>query len=139
MQSSLFETLANITRPQTPAAMFNQSPTAHPSYENRNDIHKLIWGNGGNNPATIVFHEDGGHGWLQVPHTLISRLGIGSKISGYSYKDKTSAYLEEDCDLSIFMDALGIEPGSELNKEFWRQCVKEYKDDSPVRRKAHYK
>jgi hypothetical protein len=27
----------------------------------------LIYGNGQNNPATIVFHSDPGHGWLQVP------------------------------------------------------------------------
>ena len=53
----------------------------------------------------LTFYSDPSHGWGQIPHHLIDDLGIGSKISGYSYKDLDCAYLEEDCDLSIFMQS----------------------------------
>lgn len=52
-----------------------------------------------------IFHEDPGHGWLQVPIAELDRLGIAAKISRYSYYRAGSAYLEEDCDLSTFARA----------------------------------
>ena len=52
---------------------------------------------------TLTFYSDPSHGWLQVPHALINQLGIGNKITRYSYRDQECAYLEEDCDLSLFM------------------------------------
>lgn len=50
------------------------------------------------------FHTDPGHGWLAVPVAELYDLGIAQKISRYSYisRDGRLAYLEEDCDLSIF-------------------------------------
>ena len=51
----------------------------------------------------LTFYSDPSHGWLQVPHDLINQLGIGNKITRYSYRDQDCAYLEEDCDLSLFM------------------------------------
>jgi hypothetical protein len=51
----------------------------------------------------FTFYSDPGHGWLQVPHKIIDDLGISSKITHYSYRDQECAYLEEDCDLSLFM------------------------------------
>lgn len=137
MQATLFETPAQ-TIPQTAAAMFNQSPTAILSMENRVNIYNLVYPNGGGQPPAIVFHEDPGHGWLQVPHALLISLKIANKITGYSYKDSNYAYLEEDCDLSTFMRALRIEPGSELQKEFWRHCPQEFKENTPIRNKRHY-
>lgn len=105
--------------------------------QSRQDLLNLIYGNGGNRPATIVFHSDGGHGWLQVPHDLIKRMGIGSKITRYSYRDTNYAYLEEDCDLNTFVQALQI-PQNNLMKEFWSVCPSEYADHSPIRNKRHY-
>lgn len=51
----------------------------------------------------ITFHSDPSHGWAEIPHQFINALGIGGKISRYSYQDDINAYLEEDCDLATFM------------------------------------
>ena len=58
------------------------------------------------NILQLTFHSDPGHGWLQVPHSLIWELGIQSDISPYSYADDSYVYLEEDCDYSVFMRAI---------------------------------
>lgn len=55
---------------------------------------------------TLKFLSDPGHGWLSVTHELIRKLGVADKISGYSYMTNTRAYLEEDCDAGIVLDAL---------------------------------
>lgn len=56
--------------------------------------------------ATIVhIFNDPGHGWAQVPVKIIEQLGIAREISGCSYEDDRFVYLEEDCDLGIFVDA----------------------------------
>ena len=60
---------------------------------------------------TYIFHTDPGHGWLAVPFKDIHRLGIGEKISGYSYIKGKTAYLEEDCDAGVFIDAYKKEFG----------------------------
>ena len=52
------------------------------------------------------FHVDPGHGWLEVPAAELEALGIAGQISGYSYLHEGRAYLEEDCDLARFMEAL---------------------------------
>lgn len=51
------------------------------------------------------FHSDAGHGWLEVPRAEINKLGIGKAITGYSYQNGNSVFLEEDCDLSLFVIA----------------------------------
>jgi hypothetical protein len=51
------------------------------------------------------FLSDPGHGWLEVPMSTIRYLGIEAKISSYSYRTDDTAYLEEDCDAPIFIDA----------------------------------
>jgi hypothetical protein len=53
--------------------------------------------------TNYTYHQDPGHGWIEVPKAEISRLNI--KPSPYSYQDKNSAYLEEDCDASLFIEA----------------------------------
>jgi hypothetical protein len=53
--------------------------------------------------STYTFHQDRGHGWIAVPLEEVARLGI--KPSRYSYKDKINAYLEEDCDAGLFIEA----------------------------------
>ena len=51
--------------------------------------------------------QDPGHGWVQVTIAEIDTLGIRQYISAYSYMDAANglAYLEEDCDASIFIRA----------------------------------
>ena len=47
--------------------------------------------------------EDPGHSWLKVPITHVRQLGC--KISGYSYFDGRDLYLEEDLDMTTFVEA----------------------------------
>jgi len=54
------------------------------------------------------FHFDSGHGWLEVKLIELIRLGIDEKISSYSYYNNGIMYLEEDCDMRIFVDAVGL-------------------------------
>ena len=54
------------------------------------------------------FYEDPGHGWLKIKITELEKLNIANKISGYSYMRGGWAYLEEDCDMGIFLDAIGF-------------------------------
>lgn len=118
------------------ATLFNDTVSTYsPRITTRGDLYGLIYGNGGNCPATIIFHSDGGHGWLQVPHYLLRRIGIDKKISQYSYRDNTFAYLEEDCDLSAFVTAMGI---SDIMKDFWEICPNEYVEESPIRYMKRY-
>ena len=51
------------------------------------------------------FYSDPGHGWLKVSTAELRELGIADKITPYSYINGDSAYLEEDCDCSTFIDA----------------------------------
>src|SRR4030067_1541967 len=55
-----------------------------------------------------VFHfcADPGHGWLAVKKHWLQSFGIASQITPYSYQRGDTAYLEEDCDLSVFLVAL---------------------------------
>lgn len=89
----------------------------------------------------IAFYSDAGHGWLRVPFSLINYLGINDLITGFSYHDKQFAYLEEDCDFSTFMIAIGL-PYHETNKElvqlFWRHCPQHNCDHSSIRNYPSY-
>lgn len=52
----------------------------------------------------LTFLSDPGHGWLRVPYKLLEDWDIDILISDYSYRTKEFAFLEEDCDASIFID-----------------------------------
>mgnify|MGYP000916152570 CR=1 FL=1 len=64
---------------------------------------------------------DPGHSWLKVPVAELQRLGIESKISSYSFERNGMAYLEEDVDLEIFLDARNAEGEPLKVKEINRQ------------------
>ena len=56
---------------------------------------------------------DPAHGWLVVPLTELQSLGIVDRISRYSYLHDGLAYLEEDCDAEVYLQALyakGFDP-----------------------------
>lgn len=60
-----------------------------------------------------TFLTDSGHGWMKVKKTELNKFMIADKVSGYSYQRGQYAYLEEDCDATLFIDALrasGVEP-----------------------------
>lgn len=51
------------------------------------------------------FHSDAGHGWLAVKFDMLVDLSIQTKISGCSYVKNKTVYLEEDCDMGMFIKA----------------------------------
>lgn len=79
-----------------------------------------------------TFHNDPGHGWLEVPRAEARSAGILGRITHYSYQSRDGAtlYLEEDCDAALFVDARGLTSADFRDK---------YSDaDSFVRRLPHY-
>lgn len=52
-----------------------------------------------------LFIETEAHGWFRVPLSELNELNISNKITAYSYMDNLYAYLEEDNDLSVFVEA----------------------------------
>ena len=67
------------------------------------------------------FLADAGHGWLEVSLQELKDLNLIHKISNYSYINGPNAYLEEDCDLGTFVEALGHVPDiKEMNVgDYW--------------------
>jgi hypothetical protein len=55
---------------------------------------------------TYVFHADPGHGWLAVKRAALHELGIADKVSSYSYQKGDTVYLEEDCDMPLYLGEL---------------------------------
>ncbi len=53
----------------------------------------------------LTFISDPGHGWLCIPLADIATLGIEEDISPYSFINGRFAYLEEDCDYTVFVEA----------------------------------
>ena len=53
-----------------------------------------------------IKHDDGAHGWFAVPRLELKQLGIESQVSSFSYQKNSTVYLEEDCDATLFFDAL---------------------------------
>jgi len=74
----------------------------------------------------LIFHTDPGHGWLEVPKSLISELGIENQITPCSYMDDENGYLEEDCDAAVFADAAKSQ-GYELT------FAEHFKEHTPIR------
>ena len=62
------------------------------------------------NTRIIKVYADPGHAWASVPVEELVDLGIAHKISSYSYRRFGSnlANLEEDCDLSLYIEALKV-------------------------------
>ena len=72
--------------------------------------------------AGYILHEDPGHAWLEVDRKTLSSLGIAYNITKGSYQKKDKAYLEEDCDLTVFCLAMkATVPGWELRGTYATQ------------------
>ena len=78
-----------------------------------------------------VFYSDPGHGWLAVKKKELNELGIEKKISSYSYQNGGTVYLEEDCDMPIFLNAKKAK-GVEVK---YRDM---YKEKTVIRSYSHY-
>ena len=56
----------------------------------------------------LNFYTDPAHGWLEVKRSHLIALGIENQISRFSYEQGSRVYLEEDNDLSRFMEAAAV-------------------------------
>lgn len=72
---------------------------------------------------------DAGHAWMAVKRKELIELGLIDKISGYSYQKGETVYLEEDCDLGLFVQTKGRE--NIIFKE-------KYCEYSPIRSYFHF-
>ena len=79
------------------------------------------------------FYSDPGHGWLAVNYDELVELGIADKISSYSYIRGNTVYLEEDCDMSTFMNAMEAK-GVQLKLAY----INEPNNDSFIRSLRRY-
>lgn len=77
---------------------------------------------------TFTYHEDPGHGWIEVPMQELYALGIAAKITPYSYRNGDTAFLEEDDDADTLLKALRAQ-GVEVTFE------RRYQEYTPIR---HY-
>ena len=82
----------------------------------------------------LHFYEDPGHGWLKVPKELLRVLNIDDQISWYSYQKGNFAYLEEDCDYSLFQAAM-----NETGRDFDLINHISRERSSKIRSYDHYK
>lgn len=85
---------------------------------------------------TFNYLQDPGHGWLRVPRedfVKLASLRIRRRITAYSRMDERSVYLEEDCDMPLFLGHLA-------NKGLEAPRIREFVRNSysPVRLKAPY-
>jgi hypothetical protein len=55
--------------------------------------------------ATYNVYSDPSHSWVRVPRDVLNKLNISEFITSFSYQRGEHVYLEEDFDLSTFVDA----------------------------------
>ena len=80
-----------------------------------------------------IYHQDPGHGWIEVPLTELRRLGIADKISSYSYQRQGQAFLEEDGDCDTWHFAK-----QEVGEDY--ETIKRHtNNESPIRNYTPYK
>lgn len=75
------------------------------------------------------FISDPGHGWLKVPVEALRDLNLMDKVSSFSYLEGSYAYLEEDLDMPMFMEASGA-----VSTRFHSR----HEDVTPIREYANY-
>ena len=81
-----------------------------------------------------VFHSDPGHGWMAVKLSKLKMFGIEDKISSYSFVKGKTAYLEEDCDATTFIQAAkarGIDVKIKEGPQRDRSPIRYFKRYSP--------
>ena len=66
----------------------------------------VAWKNRGSIMLKINYFTDPGHGWAAVKIKILQDLGIADRISHYSYSRGKTAYLEEDLDFAVLLNAL---------------------------------
>lgn len=83
----------------------------------------------------LNWFADPGHAWLRVEVSELIQLGIADKVSRYSYVGRNGqyAYLEEDCDAGLYIQARNPEGPIEWNH---KEYVTDY--NTGVRSMRHY-
>jgi hypothetical protein len=125
MELSLFDN-QNTEATTAPAWQRGLTPKQIRILELRNTRHK--------------FWNDPGHGWLEVQISDLKIMGIDKKISGYSYRKDDKAYLEEDCDMSLYIETLYESDPIKANIQNWCNTMlqDEYREHIFVRSLRHY-
>lgn len=82
---------------------------------------------------TVTYHQDPGHGWIEVPRAVVDALGIAAKVSACSYQAGDLCFLEEDCDAALFVAAAKA-AGLQVTP-----AERHTNGDSPIRRMAQFK
>lgn len=83
-------------------------------------------------------YSDSGHGWCAVKRKFLQELGILHQITPYSYQRGASVYLEEDCDLTLFVNTytkkFGVAPKLVMTKAKFveRSPIRSYERFSAV-------
>ena len=92
-------------------------------------------------PSEFTFFSDPGHGWLKVKKDLLEKLNIHNDVTSYSYMKGDFAYLEEDCDVTLFYNALITSGMSELDvKQLFQSMEQKHTDrTSAIRRYESYR
>ena len=80
----------------------------------------------------VIYHNDGGHGWYAVKRKKLESMGILNKVSRFSFERGGTVYLEEDCDASLFFNALSEEEKQQI------KVIDSYRDRSPIRNYARF-
>jgi hypothetical protein len=75
----------------------------------------------------VTEHSDSQHGWMAVKRKTVQEIIGLNNVSCYSYQKGNTVYLEEDRDLTNFINAIR-EKGIELE----RRIAKHY-ESSPIR------
>jgi hypothetical protein len=94
--------------------------------------------------VVFTFHTDPGHGWLQVETSMIRSLALMG-ISTCSYIDGAAhliAFLEEDCDANLFLEAYRAKhPRHEIqfnekhiDQDHWIRSLPRYNETAVVLR-----
>lgn len=87
----------------------------------------------------FTFYSDPGHGWLAVSMDLIFALGIERDITPFSYRNGETAYLEEDSDMSTFINALRSRDFPfDINKSTEYKHINDSSDGNFIRRQASF-
>lgn len=89
------------------------------------------------NERNYTFFSDPGHGWLQVPLSELKELGIENEITPYSYEKDGYVYLEEDADLSTYLNA--IRKAYNIPSDYKFSGFRDsYSDNTPIRNYRSY-
>lgn len=75
--------------------------------------------------------SDPGHAWIAVPLAELEQLGILDQISTCSYQMGATVYLEEDCDGSLWFNAMNAQGNPPA-------FVQHFQDPCPIRSYPHF-